>query len=46
MGPCISKGTDTLLDTMASNFETFSKNNDAFVASFKDGDKPLPPARK
>ncbi|KAL4439978.1 hypothetical protein ABPG75_002979 [Micractinium tetrahymenae] len=31
---------------MAVNQADFSKANAAFVESFKDGDKPLPPARK
>lgn len=29
-----------------SNFGDFQANNAAFAASFKDGDKPMPPARK
>lgn len=31
---------------MSSNYEDFKEKNAQFAASFKDGDKPLPPARK
>jgi hypothetical protein len=30
----------------AANLSEFESNNAAYVQSFSDGDKPLPPARK
>ena len=48
MGPCISKTAHSAsADTMSSNnHDDFTKANEAFAATFKDGHKPLPPARK
>jgi len=31
---------------MVANLQEFLTNNETFVATFTDGDKPLPPARR